>query len=311
MSRRVDTLGFVGVTATHSSINQVFPRWARVLGLDDVAFEPIELPLDARPEAYRAILAEMRADEHFRGALVTTHKVRLLEAARDMFDELDRYAALLGEVSSISKRDGCLIGHAKDPITAGRALEEFLPERHFARTEGAVLCIGAGGAGLAIAVYLLTEHASADRPSRLILVARSEHRLEACRSALATLGVADGVAYVCNAAEQGNDEIMAGLPPGSLVINATGMGKDRPGSPLTDGGRFPADGLVWELNYRGDLRFLEQARRQKAGRSLRIEDGWRYFVHGWSAVIAEVFGLEIDAPTLERLSVEAEAERVV
>ena len=26
-----------------------------------------------------------------------------------------------------------------------------------------------------------------------------------------------------------NDDILAGLPPGSVVINATGMGKDTPG----------------------------------------------------------------------------------
>ena len=46
---------------------------------------------------------------------------------------------------------------------------------------------------------------------------------------------------------------MEALPAGSLVINATGLGKDRPGSPLTDHCKFPENGLVWELNYRGTL----------------------------------------------------------
>jgi shikimate dehydrogenase len=86
---------------------------------------------------------------------------------------------------------------------------------------------------------------------------------------------------------------MAELPPGSMVINATGMGKDSPGSPLTDDGVFPERGLAWELNYRGDLVFLEQARRQEAARSLTVEDGWIYFLHGWSAVVAEVFDLTL------------------
>jgi shikimate dehydrogenase len=39
--------------------------------------------------------------------------------------------------------------------------------------------------------------------------------------------------------------------------------------------------------------FLEQARRQQAARSLTVEDGWIYFLHGWSAVVAEVFDLEL------------------
>jgi len=33
-----------------------------------------------------------------------------------MFDELDDFASLMGEESSISKRDGRLFGAAKDPI---------------------------------------------------------------------------------------------------------------------------------------------------------------------------------------------------
>jgi shikimate dehydrogenase len=71
------------------------------------------------------------------------------------------------------------------------------------------------------------------------------------------------------------------------------MGKDSPGSPLTDAGVFPDRGLVWELNYRGELLFLQQARRQAEARDLTIEDGWIYFVHGWSAVVSEVFGVEL------------------
>ncbi len=86
---------------------------------------------------------------------------------------------------------------------------------------------------------------------------------------------------------------MAGLKPGSLVINATGLGKDAPGSPLTFYGSFPERGIVWELNYRGDLVFLDQAEAQKEEKILQIEDGWDYFLHGWTQVIAEVFAVDI------------------
>ena len=58
-----------------------------------------------------------------------------------------------------------------------------------------------------------------------------------------------------------NDAVLAGLGAGALVVNATGLGKDGPGSPLTDRARFPVDAVAWDLNYRGDLVFLQQARR--------------------------------------------------
>ncbi|MCB9453061.1 MAG: hypothetical protein H6672_16615 [Anaerolineaceae bacterium] len=64
------------------------------------------------------------------GALVTALKINLLNAARDMFDDLDPYAQIRGEVSSISKRGDALHGHAKDPITSGLSLHrrQMTPE---------------------------------------------------------------------------------------------------------------------------------------------------------------------------------------
>jgi len=97
------------------------------------------------------------------------------------------------------------------------------------------------------------------------------------------------------------------LPPASLVINATGMGKDLPGSPITDGGQFPVRGVAWELNYRGELRFLHQALAQREARHVRVEDGWLYFLHGWTQVIAEVLKVRIDQAMLQRLAMVAGA----
>lgn len=94
------------------------------------------------------------------------------------------------------------------------------------------------------------------------------------------------------------------LKPGSLVINATGLGKDAPGSPLTFAGDFPQRAIVWELNYRGDLVFLDQAKAQKDAKNLQIEDGWTYFIHGWTQVIAEVFDVDIpvSGPRFDEIS---------
>jgi shikimate 5-dehydrogenase len=103
------------------------------------------------------------------------------------------------------------------------------------------------------------------------------------------------VDYELTPTVEDNDAIVDRLPAHSLVINATGMGKDTPGSPISDQARFPKDGFVWDFNYRGDLVFLQQAGRQKDEQKLNTEDGWIYFIHGWTRVLAEVF--HIDIPT--------------
>ncbi|MGE5223311.1 MAG: shikimate dehydrogenase, partial [Omnitrophica WOR_2 bacterium] len=106
-----------------------------------------------------------------------------------------------------------------------------------------------------------------------------------------------------------NDRIMESMPEGSVVINATGMGKDSPGSPVTWQGQFPRNGLAWEFNYRGELDFLHQALAQKESRNLQVEDGWLYFVHGWAQVVVEVLHVELTPDLFQRLSAAAETIR--
>jgi shikimate dehydrogenase len=87
-----------------------------------------------------------------------------------------------------------------------------------------------------------------------------------------------------------------------LIVNATGLGKDAPGSPITDKGQFPKDSLVWEINYRGDLIFMEQAKAQAAEKNLHVEDGWIYFIYGWTQVMEEVFHISIGRNLIDKLS---------
>ena len=54
--------------------------------------------------------------------------------AADLFDELDTNARAFGEISCISKRDGRLVGSAKDPLTARLALEELGPQFEISKT---------------------------------------------------------------------------------------------------------------------------------------------------------------------------------
>jgi shikimate 5-dehydrogenase len=210
-----------------------------------------------------------------------------------MFEYLDPYAQITGEMSSISKLDGRLEGHAKDPLTAGASLEAIIEPGYFGRTGGHVLCLGAGGSAVATLLHLMNKPDGADRPERFVVVNRSQGRLDHLREMVERLGTDIEVETICNADPAVNDGLMERLPDHSIVINATGMGKDSPGSPITDAGRFPRNGIAWEFNYRGELDFMHQALRQVDSRNLRVEDGWIYFVHGWSQVVAQVLHVDL------------------
>ena len=96
---------------------------ACALGLKDVIMKGIDLAIHADPSEYREVVSFIKNDSLSLGALVTTHKIDLYKAAFDLFDEMDSYARMFGELSSISKNEGKLCGHAKDPITCGMAME--------------------------------------------------------------------------------------------------------------------------------------------------------------------------------------------
>jgi len=290
---RQPTLYFIGVTTGSSSIMRVFPAWAKFLGLKDAAIQGMDFPVHADPARYREAVSFIKQDPLSLGALVTTHKLDLFEACRDLFDELDPHATLMEETSCLSKRDGRLICHAKDPISSGLTLDGFLPKAHFAKTGAEVFIMGAGGSAIAMTWHLMRREREPNVPSRIVVSDRGAARLEAIRHIHAQVESEVACEYVDASAPGANDAILAQLRPGSLVVNATGLGKDAPGSPLTDAARFPERGIVWELNYRGDLVFLEQAKAQQAARHLLVENGWTYFLHGWTQVIAEVFGIEI------------------
>jgi len=289
------TFYFIGVTTAQSSIMKVFPAWARNLGLGDVDIKGIDFPLHAPADDYRAAVEFLKRDPLSLGALVTTHKIDLYAAAKELFDKVDPLARMMGETSCISKQDGRLICHAKDPITSGLAIDDFLTADHFARTGAEVFSIGAGGSTIALTWHLMQKVRGANRPSKVIVSDRTNERLDEIAHIHAGLDLDVPCEYVVASRPQDNDAVLKRLKPGALVINATGLGKDAPGSPLSDAAAFPERAVVWELNYRGNLVFLEQARAQAEQRDLQVEDGWTYFVYGWTRVIAEVF--HVDIPT--------------
>ena len=293
-------MGFIGVTTGASSIRKVFPQWAQLLGLPVRRLVGHDLPLDASTAQYRRLVIAIKSDPQHLGALVTTHKIGILRAARDLFDEIDDVAETFGEISSIAKRGTRILGAAKDPVTVRLSLEEFLPRDHFSATGGAALILGSGGAGCALSHQLA---ARVDRPSQIICTGLSAAPLDHLRELHQRAGTPEGlVRYQITPGPLDTDALLTSLPAYSLVVNATGMGKDRPGSPISADTKFPRNGVIWEFNYRGPLDFLQQARQQQSKRQLHVEDGWRYFIHGWTQVIAEVFDIEMTPGTVDELA---------
>jgi len=266
---------FLGVTTGQSSIHRLFPKWASLAGLGETELTGLDIAVNAPETAFREALRRMADDPYSQGALVTTHKTSVYAHARDMFEEFDGDADFLGEVSCIVQRGRRFEGIAIDTLTAGLSLQAIVGDKPF---PGSVLIMGAGGAGLALAVVLSRRHTVA----RVILTDVSAGRL---------VEIADRVPaeFVLVNGPEDHDRLAAALPPGSLIVNATGMGKDRPGCPVTEQASFPAGSIAWDFNYRGDLRFLECAR----ARGATAVDGWSYFLHGWSEIMARVFGFEL------------------
>ncbi len=308
----VPTMYFIGMTTGKSSIMTVFPRWAEHLGLTGAVIRGIDCRWHDDPEVYRNVVRFIKEDDLSQGALVTTHKIDLVRACRDMFDELDPYAELMGEASSISKRDGRLVGHAKDPISSGLSLEAIIPDGYWQENGAEAHVLGAGGSSIAVTCYMMHQQHGENKPSRIVVSNRSTPRLDEIREIHEKAGRTVPVEYIHTPNPGDADPILSGLKPGSIVMNATGLGKDAPGSPITGAAVFPENGIAWDFNYRGDLLFLDQARAQQQERNLKIEDGWVYFVHGWTRVVAEVFDIDIptSGPGFDEISrIAAEARR--
>lgn len=295
------TMYFIGVTTTKSSIMKLFPLWAKELGLDNAVIKGIDIEIHAEPEVYRKVVEFIKNDELSMGALVTTHKIDLYNAAKDMFEYLDPYAKMFGELSCISKKDGRLEGYAKDPISSGLSLEAFVPKNFWKEYGGEVFIMGAGGSAIAMSSYLLNKDKGDNIPSKIVISNRSMPRLKEIERIIKQVNPDVPAEFHLTPKPEQNDEILKKIKPYSLIVNATGLGKDRPGSPLTDNCEFPEKSLVWEINYRGELDFMHQALRQKERKNLHVEDGWIYFIHGWTQVISEVFHVDINGEVFNRL----------
>ncbi len=295
------TFYFIGVTTTKSSIMELFPLWMQEIGHPDIIIEGIDLKIHDDIESYRNIVAQIKHDDRSLGALVTTHKIDLYNAAKDLFNYFDPYAESLGELSCISKNNGALEGHAKDPISSGLSFDAIIDKKYFIKNPAEILFFGSGGSSIATILHLINKKNPSERPKKIVVVNRSKPRLIHLQKIVEKTGTNIVFDYIQNSDPEYNDRLMSSLPDYSIVINATGMGKDTPGSPVTDKGLFPKNGLAWDFNYRGELDFLHQAEKQKETCNLKIADGWLYFIHGWTQVVFQVLHKEITPEMFNKL----------
>lgn len=289
---------FVGVTTGKSAIRRIYPRWMAALGIDS-RLVGVDLPVEASRSDYRAAVEEIKSDPDRVGGLITTHKLHLLAAAADLFDDLDESAALLREVSCIAKRDGRILGAALDDRTSLLALDRLRPPDEWDGSQ--LVLLGAGGASTATTLGLHhAQRAGRGVPSHIHVTARSRTRLDEMRALHARIGFDIPTTLHVTPTPASADAVIARSGERAVVVNATGMGKDRPGSPLSDQVRFPPGAVAWDMNYRGERMFLNQA----AAAGAHIVDGWDYFVYSWTQVVSVVHDVDVppDGPLFDRLS---------
>ena len=89
------TIYFIGVTTGSSSIMKVFPKWAKALHLDDAVIKGMDFTPHSDPQLYREAVEFIKNDPLSLGALVTTHKIDLFKACKDMFEYIDPFEEYL------------------------------------------------------------------------------------------------------------------------------------------------------------------------------------------------------------------------
>ena len=236
-------LWFVGVSTSGSRAIGLFPRWCAALGID-AELVPVDLPLGAPAEAHRRLVANLGADQEAVGAVVTTHKVALFEAAAERFASRDPSVDLFEEIACVTAgmeaSRPTLSIHGARP---GRCLRCFPGP-----STRSALVLGAGGAGTAVAAALLMDRTS---PWTVTLTDTAGDRLARAERILSALSVRNRAVLVPASGSEENDGALARR----LRIARRQCDRDGEGRARISGVRkrvFPEHGLVWDLNYRGE-----------------------------------------------------------
>lgn len=285
-----DILAFVGVSTGSSAVHEVFPGWCRCLGTVDATMEGVDLPLDSPQSAYEAVVQGHR-EGRFAGCLITSHKAAMFDAVSESLDRVTSEAAALREIGMLYWEGESLVGGANDAVSVTKIFREILDSERWLEGSREVVVFGAGGAGLAIARELAGQSLAA---ARAVVVCESDpERATRAAEIACTWGTDERVTVRETTSVEESDAIVGHTGQGAIVVNATGLGKDRVGSPVSPSVRFPERAMVFEANYRfvaqPSLYFHEIALSQAPARGLVVDGGWDYFLWGWLVVMRHVY----------------------
>src|SRR5258708_4671588 len=175
------TMFFTGVSTHNSFVNEVFHDWLKILD-KDAELIGINLDVDCDSSEYLRIVEFIKSHSLSLGSLVTTHKVRLYNSAKYLFDDLPETCLEFKEIGCIYKNENSLCAEVSDLFSVIRALNAFLPENYFESNPVDFCVLGSGGAGLALGYRVLVDKNL--QPKRLILTDINENRLETIRRIL-------------------------------------------------------------------------------------------------------------------------------
>ncbi|MGC5017853.1 hypothetical protein [Micromonospora sp. DT47] len=288
---------FVGISTAGSSIHTAFPLWAPTFAPGAV-LRGVDLPATTDPAEFRRLAIAMRDNPLVRGAVVTSHKLRMYDAITELIDHADPLSAITHELNALDTRDG-IHAFARDPQSLDILLGAMTPE--WIGPDRSMICIGSGGAatalmlamGLDIPATIASGHATPrttqGRRGSLTILGIERQALAAMRVVRQRAGILDAdVTTAIAATPDVTGTYTRRADPGTVIVNATGLGKTSPGSPLERPADLPPGVLAWDFNYRGTLTFLQQA--QEAGTATM--NGWDYFLAGWTAALAAITSTE-------------------
>jgi shikimate dehydrogenase len=282
------TMFFIGVSTHNSFVNEVFQDWVKIIA-KDAEIIGVNLDVNCNESEYIKIVSFIKSQPLALGSLVTTHKVRLYNSTKHLFDSISKSCAEFEEIGAIFKKGNSLFGEVTDIFTTEAALKQFFPFEYYKKTDTDCCILGAGGAGLALAYNILADKTSI--PNRVVLTDINKSRLDNSKIILEKYDT-NNILELKLVKGLETDELIESLKSGSLIVNATGLGKDRDGSPFTANVDIPPRCFMWEFNYRGKLDFLQIAKKQSLSKELVIVDGWIYFIHGWTQVMSRVFNVK-------------------
>lgn len=268
--------GLVGrsITASRSPLLHQEEAGAQGVVLSYELFDFTERGLG--DDALPTLLAELR-NSGFAGVNVT---YPFKQAVIPLLDDLDESAALVGAVNTIAMRDGRLTGHNTDMRGFRDSMAEELPSVPLQ----AVLQLGAGGAGSAVASALLS-----------LGVERLEVLdVEPERAQVLAAGLAERFGVHRIAARPAGDDSAAGVDG---IVNATPIGMAaHPGTPLSPDEIAPRHWVADIVYFPLETELLRTARRK----GCRTLDGSGMVIRQAALAFEIITGLQADKERMRR-----------